>query len=280
MNPESWGVSICSIDGQRCGFGDATQMFTMQALSNPITYASVLSELGAAQVHKIVGQESSGCQYNTIRLDKHGRPHNPLINAGAILMSSQFKVCSFLLLILYQHQNHQKDLSYSARHNETLKLIRRAAGIQEKSADNSASTVGFDYAGFMAERANCHRNASICYFMREKQCFPDWANTETNAVLDFYTQIQNITVNCDSLAVMAATLANGGICPITGEAVFSNDDVKSSLSCMLAAGMNDYSGQWAYRIGLPAKSGISGGVMIVVPNVMGIALYSLGISIK
>ena len=110
--------------------------------------------------------------------------------------------------------------------------------------------------------------------MREKQCFPDWANTETNAVLDFYTQIQNITVNCDSLAVMAATLANGGICPITGEAVFSNDDVKSSLSCMLAAGMNDYSGQWAYRIGLPAKSGISGGVMIVVPNVMGIALYS------
>ena len=92
MNPESWGVSICSIDGQRCGFGDATQMFTMQALSNPITYASVLSELGADQVHKIVGQESSGCQYNTIRLDKHGRPHNPLINAGAILMSSQFKV--------------------------------------------------------------------------------------------------------------------------------------------------------------------------------------------
>ena len=73
---------------------------------------------------------------------------------------------------------------------------------------------------------------------------------------------------------MAATLANGGICPITGEAVFSNDDVKSSLSCMLAAGMNDYSGQWAYRIGLPAKSGISGGVMIIVPNVMGIALYS------
>ena len=57
---------------------------------------------------------------------------------------------------------------------------------------------------------------------------------------------------------MAATLANGGVCPITGESVFSNDDVKSSLSCMLAAGMNDYSGQWAYRIGLPAKSGISG----------------------
>ena len=73
---------------------------------------------------------------------------------------------------------------------------------------------------------------------------------------------------------MAATLANGGICPITGEAVFSNDDVKSSLSCMLAAGMNDYSGQWAYRIGLPAKSGISGGLMVVVPNVMGIGLYS------
>ena len=110
--------------------------------------------------------------------------------------------------------------------------------------------------------------------MREKKCFPNWESTEVNRILDMYTQIQNLTINCDSLSVMAATLANGGICPITGEAVLGNDDVKSSLSCMLAAGMNDYSGQWAYKIGLPAKSGISGGVMIVVPNVMGIALYS------
>jgi len=73
---------------------------------------------------------------------------------------------------------------------------------------------------------------------------------------------------------MAATLANGGICPITGEANLSNEAVKSTLSCMLAAGMNDYSGQWAYRVGLPGKSGISGGIMVIVPNVMGIAAYS------
>ena len=179
MDPNAWGVSICTIDGQRCSFGDSRQMFTMQALANPIIYAAVLSELGANAVHKLVGQEASGCHNKKIRLDKESRPHNPLINAGAILMSSQFN----------------KNVSYSTRHNETLKMMRQAAGITNASGGNNASNmVGFDYAGFMAERATCHRNASICYFMREKHCFPDGDKTETNDVLDFYTQTQNVTV--------------------------------------------------------------------------------------
>ena len=123
--------------------------------------------------------------------------------------------------------------------------------------------------------------------MRECKVFLDESNV--NHVLDTYTQMCNISVNTDSLATMAATLANGGICPTTGnsplpnnhslfripgESVLSNENVKATLSCMQAAGMNDWSGQWAYRVGLPAKSGISGGLMIVVPNVMGIAIYS------
>ena len=196
----------------------------MQALANPFLYAAVLGDQSHKEIHSIVGQESSGVQYNTIRLDKHGRPHNPMINAGAILMASQYK----------------KDLSAAEKHNEVLKLMKRIAGLK----DVSDSSVGFDYAGFMSERANCNRNASITYFMREKKCFPDWEKTEVNKILDIYTQIQNITVNCDSMSVMAATLANGGICPITGEAVLGNEDVKASLSCMLAAGMNDYSGEF------------------------------------
>ena len=123
--------------------------------------------------------------------------------------------------------------------------------------------------------------------MRECKVFLDESNVDQ--VLDTYTQMCNISVNTDSLATMAATLANGGICPTTGnsplpnyhsliripgESVLSNENVKATLSCMQAAGMNDWSGQWAYRVGLPAKSGISGGLMIVVPNVMGIAIYS------
>ena len=165
MDPNAWGVSICTIDGQHCSL-------------HPIIYVAMLSELGADAVHKLVGQEASGCHNKKIRLDKEGRPHNPLINAGAILMSSQFK----------------KNVSYSTRHNETLKMMRQAAGIANASGNNASSTVGFDYAGFMAERATCHRNASICYFMREKNCFPEDEKTETNDVLDFYTQTQNVTV--------------------------------------------------------------------------------------
>ena len=148
--------------------------------------------------------------------------------------------------------------------------LRQLCGIIDASGDNSG--LGFDYAAFMAERDNCNRNSAITYFMREWGVIPKGDSVEE--VLDTYTQFNNITVNTDSLSVMAASLANGGICPLTGVSCLSNEGVKSTLSVMLAAGMNGYSGQWAYKVGLPAKSGISGGLMIVVPNIMGIGLFS------
>ena len=188
-----------------------------------------------------------------------------MANAGAILLSSLYK----------------RDLNKSERHGTFLAALRKVGGLKG-SAETSLS---FDYAAFMSEREDCHRNSSICYYLREKKCID--RNMDVEQVLDVYTQMCNVTVNTDSLSVLAATLgksysfarlneflANGGICPITGEQCFSNDAVKSTLSCMLAAGMNDHSGIWAFTIGLPAKSGISGGTMIIVPNVMGIALYS------
>ncbi|CAG5112055.1 Oidioi.mRNA.OKI2018_I69.chr2.g6311.t1.cds [Oikopleura dioica] len=249
---DEWAVSFCSVDGQRCGFGSKKKMFTMQALMNPFLYAMSLDELGHEKIHAIVGQETSGGQFNVIKLDDQGRPHNPMGNAGAILLSSLYK----------------EEMNKSDRHGSFLDFMRQVAGIQ---ADDE-NAVSFDYAAFMSEREDCHRNSSISYYLREKGCIASKKNVEH--VLDVYTQMCNVTVNCDSLSVLAATLANGGICPITGQQCFSNDSVKSTLSCMLAAGMNDHSGIWAFEVGLPAKSGISGGTMIIIPNFGGFALYS------
>ncbi|XP_058798523.1 glutaminase liver isoform, mitochondrial isoform X4 [Phymastichus coffea] len=251
MNPEYWGVSVCSIDGQRFSIGDTTIPFTLQSCSKPLTYAIALERLGPEVVHQYVGQEPSGRNFNELVLDHNKKPHNPMINAGAIL------VCSLLKTLI------KPEMTLAEKFDFTMNYFKRLAG---------GESLGFNNAVFLSEREAADRNYALGFYMREHGCYPE--KTNLRECMDFYFQCCSMESNCEAMAVMAATLANGGICPITEEKVLKPDSVRDVLSLMHSCGMYDYSGQFAFKVGIPAKSGVSGSLLVVIPNVMGICTWS------
>jgi glutaminase len=132
--------------------------------------------------------------------------------------------------------------------------------------------VNFNNSVYLSERQTADRNFALAYFMREKNAFPEKTNlTET---LEFYFQCCSIESTTYDLSLAAATLANAGTNPMTGDVIFKSSTVQNCLSLMLSCGMYDFSGEFAFKIGLPAKSGVSGALMLVIPNVMGISIWS------
>ncbi|XP_072942454.1 glutaminase liver isoform, mitochondrial isoform X2 [Epargyreus clarus] len=248
---ENWGVSICTIDGQRFSIGDVNVPFTLQSCSKPLTYAMALETLGPDNVHKYVGTEPSGRNFNELVLDYNMKPHNPMINAGAIL------VCSLLKTL------DKPEMTLAEKFDYVMSFFSRLAGNE---------VLGFNNAVFLSEREAADRNYALGFYMREHKCYPE--KTNLRECMDFYFQCCSMEANCDIMSIMAATLANGGICPITDEKVLRPDSVRNVLSLMHSCGMYDYSGQFAFKVGLPAKSGVSGAMLIVVPNVMGICTWS------
>jgi glutaminase len=131
---------------------------------------------------------------------------------------------------------------------------------------------GFSNPTYLSERATADRNFALGYYMQERKAFPKGTNlVET---LEFYFQCCSIEQTCSSMAVVAATLANGGVCPLTGEQVLRPKTVQHCLSLMSSCGMYDFSGEFAFSIGLPAKSGVAGAIVVVVPNVAGFCVWS------
>jgi glutaminase len=247
VNPEHFAVSVCTTDGQRHSFGDARVEFCVQSCSKPITYCMSLEQHGEDKVHKHVGREPSGVSFNELKLNKDGRPHNPMINAGAIMCCSLVK----------------PEQEFADRFDFVMNTWQALAG---------GDKAGFSNAVYLSERATADRNFALGYFMRENGAFP--ANTDLIQALEFYFQCCSIELTADQMSVVAATLANAGVCPTTGKRVFSPKTVQNCLSLMYSCGMYDFSGEFAFTIGLPAKSGVSGALMVVVPNVAGFCIWS------
>jgi glutaminase len=244
---ELFGFSVCSIDGQRFSRGDYEESFCIQACANPITYAIALETFGEDTVHKYVDKEPSGTSFNALSFTDKDLPYNPLVNSGAIVL------CSLI----------GQDNEPSVNFENVLKWWRRAAG---------GFKPGFDNCVYLSERLTADKNKALARLMKSKKILKE--DTKVDDLLDFYFQLCSIEMDCNLLSIVAATLANGGICPLTHERVFGTKTIRAVLSLMYSCGMYEQSGQFAFNVGLPAKSGVSGAMIVVVPGVCGFAIYS------
>lgn len=247
VDPEQFGLAICTVDGQRLTEGQSSTPFCVQSVSKPFNYCFALDELGEERVHAHMGCEPSGVSFNELALDKRGVPHNPMINAGGIMSCALIK----------------QGEPVADRYDHVAGMWTRLAG---------GVRPGFSNATYLSERDTADRNFALAYSMREHRAFPEGVKLIEN--LEFYFQCCSLEMTADTLSVVGATLANGGLCPLTGEQVLQPRTVQSCLSLMLSCGMYDYSGEWAFRIGLPAKSGVSGAVLTIIPNTMGVCTWS------
>jgi glutaminase len=243
-NPNAFGISLMTTDGVIQEIGDTSCKFTIQSLSKPFVYGLILADLGIEQVLKKIDVEPSGDAFNSISLEpKTGRPLNPMINAGAIAATSCVK-----------GKNIKKRLE------RILATLSCYAG-RELSIDEKV---------YKSEQKTGHRNRALAHMLRNFNII----ERDIDAALNLYFQQCSILVSSHDLAIMAATLANDGINPITGKRAISSDFVPLILSVMSLCGMYDYSGRWIYDVGLPAKSGISGGIIAVLPGQFGLSIYS------
>src|SRR5437660_167463 len=242
-DPDRFGISLATLDGHVYEVGDTRVPFTIQSMSKPFVFALALDSLGAARVENVIGVEPSGDPFNSIRLNAENHPFNPMVNAGAI-------ACSGLI--------------HEAKGNGAFDYIRQALG------RFAGRELGVDEAVYVSESATGDRNRAIGYLLRTNAVITD----NVAAVLDVYFRQCAILVTARDAAIMAATLANRGINPVTGEQVVTSYAISRTLSVMTSSGMYDYAGEWIYRIGIPAKSGVGGGILAALPARLGLGSYS------
>jgi len=244
VEPSLFGIAIATTDGEVYGVGDTQHPFTIQSVSKPFMYGYALNRYGREAVLKHVGVEPTGEAFNSIVLDEvANRPFNPMVNAGAIAVAELMDGAS-------QEQ--------------------RTANMLALFGDLAGRPLGIDEVVFRSEEATGHRNRAIAYMMLNTGMI----KRDPNDVLDLYFRQCSVNVTTRDLAIMAATLANDGTNPITGKKVFQAEYVRDVLSVMNSCGMYDYAGEWAYEVGMPAKSGVSGCIIAVIPGQIGIGVFA------
>ncbi len=252
IDPEHERFAIClaTMDGQvRCA-GDQDLPFALQSISKVFVYGMALETHGRERVLERVGVEPTGDQFNSVSIvfdERYNRPHNPMVNAGALVTTD-----------LVRTGDTARDLDH------ILGSLRRYAGNDDLVVDDDT---------FEREISSADRNRAISYLMRSFGMLGQ--DVEEN--LAMYLRQCSVKVTARELALMAATLANGGVNPATGERALTRRYARDVLSVMHMCGMYNFAGQWAYRVGIPAKSGVSGGIMAVVPGKLGIGVYSPGL---
>lgn len=245
VDSNNFGIAITTVEGETLSVGDVHHPFTIQSISKPFVFGLALEIHGLRHVRSRVGVEPTGDPFNSlIRLQaKSKRPSNPLVNTGAIAMTN---------LIRGSH----------------IKADR--AVLKKMFECYTGRKLTMDKDVYTSEKATGHRNRAMAHLMLHF----DMVAPDIDKTLDLYFRQCSFNVHTIDLSVMAATLANKGTNPLTQEKAIDEKYVKHLLTLMLTCGLYTYAGEWAFNVGLPAKSGVSGGILAVVPGKMGIGVYS------
>lgn len=252
VSPSHFGMAVVTLDGSVHTVGDAHQRFSIQSISKLFALALAFSLIGD-EVWSRVGREPSGSPFNSlVQLEvEQGHPRNPFINAGAIvvtdILSSRFV---------------QSDIAL-------LQFIRTLAG---------APDLEFDVGVARAELRTAHRNIAMAHFMKS---FGNLVNPVDDVIASYCRQCA-ITMSCVELARAVGFLVNGGVLPGSthdspNTRILGASPTKRLNALMLTCGTYDAAGDFAFRVGLPAKSGVGGGILALVPGVLGVCVWSPGL---
>lgn len=244
VEPDRFGLALMTSKGSIFTVGDVDEPFTIQSVSKAFSYCLALELIGRDAVQQRVGVEPSGDAFNAIEFDPvTRRPYNPMVNAGAITVAGILR-----------------DTLQERTWETILARFSMAAG----------RTLDMDEAVYGSEAATGHRNRAIAHLL----CASGALAEPVDAAVDLYFRLCAIRVTARDLAHMAATLANMGEHPVSQVEAFDFRAVRDTLSVMLSCGMYDYSGSWIYEVGIPAKSGVGGGLIGVVSRQLGIGSFA------
>jgi len=239
---EHIGVALCSLDGEITSSG-SDHRFPVQSISKAFAYGAAIDLHGMEYVNSIVDEEPTGEEFSAVSLDSHTKkPKNPLVNIGAI-------------------RTHAMLGSAQAERTERLRDILDAA---------AGRPLPLHRATLDAELTTADRNLALAYMLRAAGSMTE----DAAQVVTGYLEGCSVLTSVEELSVMAATLASGGTNPLTGEKVFSRVAARKVLSVMLTCGMYDNAGDWVSDVGLPAKSGVAGGIIACLPARVGVASYA------
>lgn len=244
VNHDDFAIAIVTVDGHVYQVGDSKTNFSIQSISKAFSYGMALEDNGLEKVLDKVDVEPSGEAFNSISLEAEtGRPKNPMINAGAITTTGLVK---------------------------GDKSDQKISRILDAFALYTGHPMYIDQNIYLSEKDTGHRNRAIAHLLKNYHKLEG----DPEEALNAYFQQCSILVTCRDLALMGASLANNGVNPITGVRTLEHKYVANVLSVMTSCGMYDYSGNWTYSVGMPAKSGVGGGIVAVLPGQFGLAIYS------
>ena len=245
VDPNIYGISICTCNGTIYNIGDFNKEVSIESVSKVFTLILALEKIGKQNIQKMIGHQSSFLPFDSLIAVELSNSHtiNPFVNAGAMATTS----------ILYKKDK-----------NKFWNLIKNNLN---KFAGHKLKFTNLIY---MSESKTNHHNKSIAYLLKSYGKFYG----EVNSSLDIYTKQGSVLVSSKDIAIMAATLSNSGINPITQDKAMSKKNIKYILGQMLGGGLYEYSDTWMTEVGIPGKSGVGGIIMCVVPGIMGIGIVS------